>query len=296
MSHPDTEKPDDHDADATQPRPAGESSFAPASPAAASPFAEYYRPPRLGIIHMLAWMAATAIVLKIDLAISVLYEAGNSRLGLDTSEASQLTVAWIYASWTINSMARGASLVGAAVLLRACYRGIGGKLQPGHWIVLIEVLWFVAWMGRALIQGVLYNFDLWRHPISKRVDLVVFSFIVLCHVGLYLYVAWRNLREKRWRRLFIVVGVLALVQHAPYFVSLLLFRPQWFLPHLLTALARGMALAAVVPHALTALAVGMALAVVVTLDLRARCRRDWIHWLGVAILMMPVLMRVGGWV
>ncbi len=273
MSHPETEKPNDRNADSGGPRPIGESPIAPTSP-----FVEYYRPPRLGIIHLLAWMTATAIVLKIDLAIFALNEAMISRLGIDLPQPSQLALVWAYAVRTIYSIAQGAGLVGAAVLLRAWRRGMGGRLQPGHWIVLIEALCLVASRGWELSLKVLIH-DPWHTtPILVLVGLVAFFFI-LCRGGLYLYVAWRKLREKRWRRLFIVVGVLVLIEYVPYFVPVLLFRLQRFSLTVLMTLAFGMALAAVV-----------------TLDLRARCRRDWVHWLCVAILMMPVLMRVRRWV
>ena len=277
MSHPDTEKPDDHDADATQPRPAGESSFAPASPAAASPFAEYYRPPRLGIIHMLAWMAATAIVLKIDLTIFALNQATISRLGIDIPQASQLALVWAYAVRTIISIAQGAGLVGAAVLLRAWHRGIGGRLQPGHWIILIEVLRFIAGKGYQLICALRYKFDLLQAPITVLVQFLPYCFS-LCVLALYLYVARRKLCERRWRRLFVVVAVLPLLKFAMYFGDVYLFPPYW--------------LSHIVPRAIV---LGTTLGTVVTLDLRARCRRDWIHWLGVALLATDVIVAVGLW-
>ena len=272
MSRPDTEKPNDRNADSARPRPIGESPFAPTSP-----FVEYYRPPRLGIIHMLAWMAATAIVLKIDLAIFALYEGGNSRLGFDTPQVSQLAVAWKYAYRTIYSMTGGASLVGAAVLLRAWHRGIGGRLQPGHWIIIIEVLRFIAGKGYLLICGVLYNFDLLQASISVLVQFLPYCFS-LCVLALYLYVARRKLCERRWRRLFVVVAVLPLLKFAMYFGDIYLFPPYW--------------LSHIVPRAIV---LGTTLGTVVTRDLRARCRRDWIHWLGVALLATDVIVAVGLW-
>ena len=58
---------DDSPKGPTPPQLPGESPFAPRSP-----FAEHYRPPRLGIIHLLAWTAATAVLLKFSMAMEMI--------------------------------------------------------------------------------------------------------------------------------------------------------------------------------------------------------------------------------
>ena len=109
----------------------------PTTPAAegTSPFApppQYFRPPRLGIIHLLAWTAATAVWLKF-------FVASQRRLRYDGPVRRVLTPSH-HAIQFVNAAVIGAGVVGATVILLGKARGESGRLQPGHWFVLIETV------------------------------------------------------------------------------------------------------------------------------------------------------------
>jgi len=130
MSDPDADHPDD----SAPPQLAGESPLAPGSP-----FAEYYRPPRLGIIHLLAWTAATAVLLKFSMAMEMLGDRGIA------STSPELDIA-VQAYRFMYSAAHAAGIVGSGVLLLARIRRLPGRFQPGHWLVLVETLGALLWL------------------------------------------------------------------------------------------------------------------------------------------------------
>jgi len=110
-------------------RPVGQSPFAPGSP----PFVEYYCPPRLGIIHLLAWTAATAVLLKFSMAMEMI---GNAAIDV-MSPAQQVfdqTIRFVYTT------VQAAGIVGTSVLLLGKIRGAPGRLHPGHWIMSIDTV------------------------------------------------------------------------------------------------------------------------------------------------------------
>lgn len=93
----------------------------------ATPSPELFHPPRLGIIHLLAWTGVTAVLMKVMTGAGWLDSMSDHFSG------------WIRILFTANSVIQMAALaggvVGTSVILRARYRGIGGRLQAGHWIV-----------------------------------------------------------------------------------------------------------------------------------------------------------------
>ena len=255
-----------------------------ADSAPSTPAVEYYRPPRLGIIHLLAWTATTAIALKINLAEVALSKAMFAQLGIDRPEVSQLNLVRDYTCATIHCMILGAGLVGAAVLVRAWYRGIAGKLQPGHWIVLIGVFGTVCSKSLRLL-GNLLRLRIWgvepmEASLGMQTVMHLVTLIGLCLIlfwaALYLYVAWKKLDDARWKTFFVLAGVWPLIQMAILIIPLSLLGRHWF-PYILPRVV----------------VLGIPLAVASTLDLRAGCRRDWLHWLGVAMIAAGILVSLG---
>ena len=108
---------------------AGDNSTAkPVGPFAPPP--ELFHPPRLGIVHLLAWTAVTAALLKLSVA------AGGPDLPSDYHSGERQIFFTITGSMA-HMMILAAGVVGTAVILRARLRGVTGRLQAGHWMVVI---------------------------------------------------------------------------------------------------------------------------------------------------------------
>jgi len=243
--------------------PLGKSPFAPGSP-----FPEYYRPPPLGIIHLLAWTAATAVLLRLSMAMEMIR---GDRIPQGLAIFRQVV-------YFIYSTAHAAGFVGACVLLLAKIRRLPGRLQPGHWLLLIAALMSLLSLsiealdilaGAAGFDG--YSVLTWYLAGLGLVE-------ILC-AGLYLYATLKSKQGKRWRVCFASLAVVNSIQGLLYLGASLLdtpasltFSPFW------------------------SLIVGPVLLVTVVLDLRRGPRRDWLHWLGVAILATGVAVSVAWWV
>jgi len=254
-------------ADAEQPRPLiasdrplGQSPFAPQPPAV-----EHYRPPRLGIIHLLAWTAATAVLLKYNLALEMVRDFDVTGPEKMFHQASNL----------IHSMVFGAGMVGLGVLLLARARGPVGRLQPGHWIVIIDTAAAVA--GFAFVAVHTWVTSVWLDSDSLWwVLFVVIGAIRISRAGLYTIALWRSRDGKCWRVCLGVSAACGMIEGLFYF-----------------AVAGGMSFR---PWAMSLLALHIVLGAVLllafSLDLRSGLRRDWLHWLGAGMLAACGLLNV----
>jgi len=115
---------------------------------AQSPFDEFYHPPRLGIIHLLAWIAMTAVLTRLWLLMHTLQEP--------SPEMPSAMEVFRQVISCVSSAAHGAGVVGACVLLLGRLRRVPGRLQPGHCCALIETVTFglflMMWFGHVLIR------------------------------------------------------------------------------------------------------------------------------------------------
>jgi hypothetical protein len=263
MNTPDPSQPDT----SSQGKPIGEF-----PPALQSPFAEFYHPPRLGIIHLLAWTAATAVLTRFWLLMHTLE-------GPDSIEMPSVMEVFRQVISCIFSAANGAGVVGACVLLLGKLRRAPGRLQPGHCCTLIETTTFVliltVWFGHVMIRKLglqdsqYYLFD------SEAWILLGYGGILVIRAVAYL-VATVLLRDaRRWR---VTLGALSAVSLMAGLGWIGGFFHNWLLS------------VAAIP--LWRLIGGGVLLVTVLLDLRRGSRRDWLHWLGVAIIFVDVLVSL----
>jgi hypothetical protein len=116
----------------------------------ACPEATFYRPPRLGISHLLAWITAAAIAMKIMLS----YERGMEWSSLSSSWYRTLWQIIVYTTVPIHA----AALVAMIVLLRDKLCGTAGRFQPGHWFVVLFsscwLLYLIILLGSVLVPHV----------------------------------------------------------------------------------------------------------------------------------------------
>ena len=255
---PDT---DDHQPDAPPP---------PAPTVGESPFAEHLQPPRLGIIHLLAWTGVMAVLLKYGQAMEML-QADTESLARPTLETAQSILRSAYAA------VGAAGLVGAAVLLMTKIRRTPGNFQPGHWILLINsaamLMSYLNWSLLVLLREL--------HPADFTWHFLSYALIGLFHAGGYLVATWQATAPRRWKAYFLLRVLVLLLQSLALVVAALI--DEYYL------LSRGWSL-------VWSASVGIGLLAVVLFDLMKQARRDWLHWTGVAIVATVVLLQVGWWI
>ena len=110
---------------------------------------EHYEPPRLSILHLLIWMTVAAVLFKLQ----AWHEATEP--GYDISAHSLL----IKADFTANIILDAAAYVGMGVLAISMFRGLRGRLQPGHWILAGEVPPHVCIEIAYVARGVVFLFN-----------------------------------------------------------------------------------------------------------------------------------------
>ncbi len=209
-----------------------------------SPFMEHFCPPRLGIIHLLGWTAALAVLLKFGVAAQGQFAQGEVR-GLNIFfECTRFVV----------MLAQSATLVGFTVLARAWWRGMQGRLQPGHWMTALHAFSTLTQYSFMLLLLLVGGGD-------KIPGLVIWVSCNMVLAGAWVYAA-REVRDgRRWKVLFWCFAV-------SYFLQFCVFP---LLPVLLAVLL-----------------------VTAVRDFRSGIRRDWIHWLGVGVLATELsVMTVG---
>jgi hypothetical protein len=245
------------------------------APAAAGtcPFApppQYLRPPRLGIIHLLAWTAATAVMLKFYVA---------AQDNTDTVDLSAIGDAAHQTIQFVNSARVGATLVGATVLVLGRVRGETGRFQPGHWFILIEtvadMLGLTFW---AISLALRQPGTEWYEESFYKWYLGLWGAIAVCIAVAYFFVARRVRHDRPWRTPAVVMAI----------VDLIVGNLCWLA--LLTWMA-----ASAMYWPIWPLIVGVTFFVALLIDVGRGAGRDWVHWLGVAIIITTSTMHVASW-
>ncbi|MBN1591486.1 MAG: hypothetical protein JW888_18375 [Pirellulales bacterium] len=116
-------------------RDAASSAKAPTQIAAAA-VVDDYRPPRLGLIHLLVWMFLVAVSLGTLMSFErhSLRTPGYSSLDADWASAARWAVV------VLDQIVAAAVVLGLCVLVRDKIRGVSGHLQPGHWLLIVVAL------------------------------------------------------------------------------------------------------------------------------------------------------------
>jgi len=253
----------------------GKSPFGPRSP-----FVEYYRPPRLGIIHLLAWTAATAVLLKFNVAMEMIETSSHF------DEMPTALRVFRQVIQFVQSTVHAAGIVGVSVLLLGRVRGATGRLQPGHWIVAIDTVaflvvhswWALYTAARAsgIIERNTFGFGsgfIWFY--------LPFGVISLLRAATYGATATGLRDARRWRVLFATLAVVGLI------VSLI---------QIAASFSRGrFGLFGLTNLPLWPLIIAAVLIPTVVLDLRRGPRRDWLHWLGIAVLGVGTALSMAWW-
>jgi hypothetical protein len=237
---------------------------------APSPFVDQLRIPQFGILTLMLWTAATAALLSLNLTL-----AGDS-IGHGPTAAL-----WVHrVSQTIDAIILAAALVGSGVLIQArCYTMLN-RLQPGHWLVMIVSLEFVLHIAAQLLYPVLQLNGIGSMPIVQGVAVVTTGLITAAYV-----LAFLKLRDaKRWKVLMGAKAIAAIMTTLVLLVMLVL----WLLSPSPYGPATSLAWIYLFPS-ICSLVAFLMLPVVAGLDLFRNAARDWLHWLGVTIVLIAGL-------
>ena len=247
---------------------------------ALSPFAQEFVAPRLGIVHFLIWMAVTAVLLKLKLAYlatlpSSIPERWNLVLRVQILASEPLCAA---------------GFVGLGVLALARRHGAAGRLQPGHWIMLvtatISLVWYAWWCMSFLASnqaGVSPSYGEFLAMWLPYVTTPLFGAVI------YSIATFRATGGLCWKW---SLRMLAVSQTVLFTASLLTLVQAVFL----TGLFRGYGIAYCW---LFSEVEGAIVFVAAAVDLARRARRDWLHWLGIVLVeggaVLGIAMQICTW-
>jgi hypothetical protein len=238
--------------------PPGESSDAPLAiltaceiafpPLSSSP--EYMQPPRLGIIHLLAWMTVTAILFKINMAFA-------------PDKPVEMSYAlWI---WIFGVITNSAAITGMGIVLVAKYYGVKGYFQPGHILLFYSSFATLANLALSRLFSLSTN--------SVDIDFFGFSTFLWTFPGVvvFFWIASKIPEQGRWRFMFRAWGWIYLLNFVFGDVVYSFGARSQFV------LFQGILLF-MLPAAI--------LIIAATLDLIRSSQRDWLHWLGVCVIVL----------
>jgi hypothetical protein len=230
-----------------------------------------YRPSRLGFLHILAWMGVSVLLIVLNLALLTYLESGYSRADLIRLANKVFTSG--------NSILTAAILVGGAVMLIDFLRGKPGRLQPGHWFLAINALFFPFYLAAQFVGPFLEKFIKSNHSSTTY---FIYSGIEFMLMLAYFGGAFR-LKEPPWWRcglglLGLATGYLSLQYLAIPFclhnsLNSILSLTQYTTPFI-------------------CLIVAICLFLLMLTDISKGARRDWLHWLGVVYPMLIALIRI----
>jgi len=244
------------------------------------PVTEYLLPPRLGIIHLLAWTAVTAMLMKFNLALQM--PKGGTDVLVSPSRAIETVLSVVLA---VYAVIYAAGLVGTAVLLMTKARRTPGNFQPGHWVLLVDTTIMVMFY----LSGAQLMRDGEIPPLDFTWYLVMFPLVSLfcapLHTIGYFVATAITAAPRRWKAFFLLRGSALLLQSGTYVV----FGIFNCISPRLDPLSWGWLM-------IWPTTVGIALVIVVLVDVRKRVRRDWLHWTAVGMVATSVLLQIGLWV
>jgi len=277
-----TDSPADHSDDSVVPEIHTGASFAPNSPQVD----HYFCPPRLGISHLLIWTAVVAVYLKLFVAVEAFH--GETATQLQLPQAVSIL---LHMSMFVYSVTHAAAIVGVFILLRAKIRGCPGRLQPGHWFVLAGGV-----ASLAILSSHLLLLAFMAKDDSSSVQSIVswttsvFGVQMILQMGIYLCATWASKGSKRWQVPFALLATASLLHAFMIFgIRKLLMPLLWWIYVSLGSF--NVVDAVFVVRRVFSVAAIVILLVAVVLDLINRERRDWLHWVGIAVIFMTTLVQ-----
>ncbi len=241
-----------------------------------SPFTEQLRVPQFGIIHLMIWTAATAVLLKVFMALT-----GNSLRQFPAGQS------WIFQAYqTVYAIMLASMAVGAGVLIRLrCYT-MFGRLQPGHWLVLIATVEFIVELAVSLLY-LLATVMTYRMNVASHVVQHVGTLVFILAAAVYPFAFFQLRDARRWKILIGAKGAGA-VTGAALGVVFLVARLFNFSPPIFSMWSTwGVTRYCPIVWSVAVFIVLLSAAI---LDLYHRTARDWVHWLGVSVFGLTYVL------
>jgi hypothetical protein len=237
-------------------------------------------PPRLGVIHLLAWLTVAAVFLGTERSV-LLLETAASRPDTRVEPYFLLD--------SIRVIALAAGVVGLAALVRWRTSERPQPLGPGHWILAVDgtamLLVYGVVLARRTIVAVLVPAD---SRITYLPELVLIVAILVARMFAFAVAAQRQEVKGGWRRIMVMLAIAAAAQ-ATFDAILFLILGGWFVPPF--------TLFDFFYPASGFVAGAVACATIIYASYDAfRVRRDWLHSLGVAMVFVNGLIWVGYWI
>jgi hypothetical protein len=237
------------------------------------PADDHYQPPRLSILHLLLWTTVAAVLFKFNMAVTAVITGVIAGMGGRVFATSIVNRA-IAPTYVIMY---AAGFVGLGVLVASRIRGRPGRLQPGHWMLVVVVPLYAATripdialvLTHLIQQGTPSRLPFWYMQ-PAWAPLVVPG---LCRAALYSWASIRTIDGRRWRALFVCLAILAAIMALGYALLWSIFFR--LTPGMIRFLILGLPIPVNAVVCLTLLAV-------ILVDLRVP--RDWLHWLGIALV------------
>lgn len=236
---------------------------------------EYLQPPRLGVIHLLAWITVMAVLLSFEKTVLRFLDQSLLNYHIELSLWLGLATWFGLCFMAITS----AAFVGGGIVLGAKLRHTPGYLQPGHWLILYACLHELVIKTQIIIMLV-YSSGTTRPFILRSYFFLIIQGIALC------WMALRIPEDGRWKFFFrlwaavivypVVLQILDFLNYKILFfdLSFLSYYVQyeiWWIQYVIgTVLA-------------------ICLLVVVIRDMKYGPHRDWLHWLGTGVVFLDLI-------
>ena len=237
-------------------------------------------PPRLGIIHLLAWLTVASALLGTERSVQILEKAA--------SHPDKFTAHYLVLD-SIRVVALAAGVVGLAALVRWRSNGRALPLAPGHWILAAEGTALLATYLVQIVQRVIVAIlDNPNDRISYLPAFGLLALIAAAQMFMFALAVSRCAEKGSWQ---VILGILAIAAAAKMTLDVILFLifGEWLRPPFPLFEFYYPA-----PAVVAGLAAGPAL--IYTVYDAFRFRRDWLHGLGVTLVLVNGLTWVGYWV
>jgi hypothetical protein len=231
-----------------------------------------YQPTRPGIVLLLAWVIASALLILFELSLKKFL--GSLDYG---SEVYRIAIVMFTAG---SAILIAANLVGGVAIMFDFFRGNTGRLQPGHWIVIVNALVLPLMLAAQLVG---YWADTFIKADYHFVSYLLYSGIELLAMLAFLGSALRLKEPPRWK---CGLGMLGLA-------SCLLCLQYLIIPICLKgSLGR---LLSVTPYAVSffSFLTAISLFLIILIDISKGSRRDWLHWLGAVSPIISAMLQIG---
>jgi hypothetical protein len=211
---------------------------------------------RLGIVHLLLWVTASAICLEAE------------EFWLNGSGPAAEPTATIIAVRSAEATVEGAALGGVLLLIYRGRRGRSFAREPGEWLLCGRGLYVAAWIAIEILSGTVSRL-MPKSDIVQTGNLVRYGDVAAEAIEpvLFALVAAR-LNSAVWRATFWLLAVL----HLP--LPILSAARVWLRAHDIRPAFL---------YCYLMLATAILIVAASLLDRRASINRPWTHWAGVAV-------------